>query len=52
MADRSVLALIRMRLEAVVEPGQNGTDGKRTRNEKGLPVALKILGRVESSAGV
>lgn len=38
VTDRSVLGLIRMWLEAVVEePGENGTGGKRTRNEKGTP---------------
>jgi len=38
IADRSVLHLIRMWLEAVVvEPGEGGTEGKRTRNEKGTP---------------
>ena len=38
VTDRSVLGLIRMWLEAVVvEPGEGGTGGKRTRNEKGTP---------------
>jgi RNA-directed DNA polymerase len=38
IADRSVLNLIRMWLEAVVvEPGEGGTGGKRARNEKGTP---------------
>lgn len=38
IADRSVLTLIRRWLEAVVvEPGENGTGGKRIRNEKGTP---------------
>ena len=38
ITDRSVLGLIRMWLEAVVvEPGEGGTGGKRTRNEKGTP---------------
>jgi RNA-directed DNA polymerase len=38
VTDRSVLGLIRMWLEAVVvEPGEDGTGGKRTRNEKGTP---------------
>lgn len=38
IADRSVLGLIRMWLKAVVvEPSENGTSGKRTRNEKGTP---------------
>jgi RNA-directed DNA polymerase len=38
MADRSVLGLIRMWLEAVVvEEGENGSGEKRTRNEKGTP---------------
>ena len=38
IADRGVLALIRMWLEAVVvEPGEDGTGGKRIRNEKGTP---------------
>ena len=38
VADRSVLGLIRMWLEAVVvEPGEGGTGGKRSRNEKGTP---------------
>jgi len=38
IADRNVLDLIRMWLEAVVvEPGEDGTGGKRTRNEKGTP---------------
>ena len=38
IADRSVLGLIRMWLEAVVvEPGEGGTGGKRTRNEMGTP---------------
>jgi RNA-directed DNA polymerase len=38
VTDRSVLGLIRMWLEAVVvEAGENGTGGKRTRNEKGTP---------------
>jgi RNA-directed DNA polymerase len=38
VTDRSVLGLIRMWLEAVVvEPGGDGTGGKRTRNEKGTP---------------
>jgi RNA-directed DNA polymerase len=38
IADRSVLNLIRMWLEAVVvEPGEGGTGGKRTRNERGTP---------------
>jgi RNA-directed DNA polymerase len=38
VTDRSVLGLIRMWLEAVVvEPGDDGTGGKRTRNEKGTP---------------
>jgi RNA-directed DNA polymerase len=38
VTDRSVLGLIRMWLEAVVvEPGEDGTGGKVTRNEKGTP---------------
>jgi len=38
VADRSVAGLIRMWLEAVVvEPGEGGTGGKRTRNERGTP---------------
>jgi len=38
VTDRSVLGLIRMWLEAVVvEPGEGGNGGKRTRNEKGTP---------------
>jgi RNA-directed DNA polymerase len=38
IADRNVLGLIRMWLEAVVvEPGEDGTGGKRTRNERGTP---------------
>lgn len=38
VADRSVLGLIRMWLEAVVvEAGEDGTGGKRTRNERGTP---------------
>jgi RNA-directed DNA polymerase len=38
VVDRSVIGLIRMWLEAVVvEPGEGGTGGKRTRNEKGTP---------------
>jgi RNA-directed DNA polymerase len=38
VTDRSVLGLIRLWLEAVVvEPGEGGTGGKRTRNEKGTP---------------
>jgi RNA-directed DNA polymerase len=38
VTDRSVLGLIRMWLEAVVvEAGEDGTDGKPTRNEKGTP---------------
>jgi RNA-directed DNA polymerase len=38
IADRSVLGLIRMWLEAVVvEAGEGGTGGTRTRNEKGTP---------------
>jgi len=38
VADRSVIGLIRMWLEAVVvEPGEGGTGGKRTRNERGTP---------------
>ena len=38
VTDRSVLGLIRMWLEAVVvEPGESGTGGKVTRNEKGTP---------------
>lgn len=38
VTDRSVLGLIRMWLEAVVvEPGGDGTGGKRIRNEKGTP---------------
>jgi RNA-directed DNA polymerase len=38
IADRSVLALIRMWLEAVVvEPGEGGASGKRARNEQGTP---------------
>jgi len=38
VTDRSVLGLIRMWLEAVVvEAGEDGTGGKRTRNEKGTP---------------
>ncbi len=38
IADRSVIGLIRMWLEAVVvETGEGGTGGKRTRNEKGTP---------------
>jgi RNA-directed DNA polymerase len=36
VTDRTVLGLIRMWLEAVVvEPGEDGTGGKVTRNEKG-----------------
>ena len=38
VTDRSVLGLIRMWLEAVVvEPDEDGSGGKRTRNEKGTP---------------
>jgi len=38
VTDRNGMDLIRMWLEAVVvEPGGNGTGGKRTRNEKGTP---------------
>jgi RNA-directed DNA polymerase len=38
VVDRSVIGLIRMWLEAVVvEPGEGGTGGKRTRNERGTP---------------
>jgi RNA-directed DNA polymerase len=38
ITDRSVLGLIRMWLEAVVvEPGEGGAGGKRTRNERGTP---------------
>jgi len=37
ISDRRVLDLIRMWLEAVVEPGEGGTGGKRSRNEKGTP---------------
>ena len=38
VTDRSVLGLIKMWLEAVVvEPGEDGTGGKVTRNEKGTP---------------
>jgi RNA-directed DNA polymerase len=38
IADRSVVDLIRMWLEAVVvEAGEGGSGGKRTRNEKGTP---------------
>ena len=38
IAGRNVLGLIRMWLEAVVvEPGEDGTGGTRTRNEKGTP---------------
>jgi RNA-directed DNA polymerase len=38
VTDRSVLGLIRMWLEAVVvEAGEDGTDGKPTRNRKGTP---------------
>jgi RNA-directed DNA polymerase len=38
IADRSVLSLIRMWLEAVVvEPGEDGRAGKRIRNEQGTP---------------
>ena len=38
VTDRSVLGLIRMWLEAVVvEEGESGNGGKRTRNEKGTP---------------
>ncbi len=38
IADRSVLGLIRMWLEAVVvEAGEGGTGGKRIRNEQGTP---------------
>lgn len=38
IADRSVIGLIRMWLEAVVvEAGEGGAGGKRTRNERGTP---------------
>lgn len=38
VVDGNVLTLIRMWLEAVVvEPGEGGTGGKRSRNEKGTP---------------
>ena len=38
VADRNVIGLIQMWLEAVVvEPGEGRTDPKRTRNEKGTP---------------
>ena len=38
VTDRSVLSLIRMWLEAVVvEPGEGGGSGRRTRNERGTP---------------
>ena len=38
VTDRSVLGLIRMWLEAVVvEPGEDGGGGQRTRNRKGTP---------------
>lgn len=38
VTDRSVLGLIRMWLEAVVvEPGEGGSDGQRSRNERGTP---------------
>jgi RNA-directed DNA polymerase len=38
IADRSLLGLIRMWLEAVVvEPGEGGTGGQRSRNERGTP---------------
>jgi RNA-directed DNA polymerase len=38
VTDRSVLSLIQMWLEAVVvEAGEDGTDGKPTRNRKGTP---------------
>jgi RNA-directed DNA polymerase len=38
VTDRSVLGLIRMWLEAVVvEPGEGGRGGSRTRNERGTP---------------
>jgi RNA-directed DNA polymerase len=38
IADRSVLSLIRMWLQAVVvEPGEGGTGGKQTRSKQGTP---------------
>jgi RNA-directed DNA polymerase len=38
IVDRSVLRLVRMWLQAVVvEPGEGGTGGQRTRNETGTP---------------